>query len=59
MLQTPEQIAEESWRRNESGVEVVVPGLLPKVMAAFLKYAPEQIVTPITRKAAAEHYIGD
>jgi hypothetical protein len=59
MLQTPEQIAEESWRRNESGVEVVVPGLLPKVMAAFLKYAPEQIVTPITRKAAAEHYIGE
>lgn len=59
LLQAPEEIAEESWRRNERGAEVVVPGLLPKIMAAFLKYAPEQIVTPMTRKAAAEHYIGD
>ncbi len=59
MLQTPEQIVEESWRRNLAGVEVVVPGLLPKAAAAFLRYAPEQIVTPMTRKAAAAHYIGD
>jgi hypothetical protein len=59
MLQSPEEIAEESWRRNERGVEVVVPGFLPKIAAAFLKYAPEQIVTPMTRKAAADQYIGD
>lgn len=59
MLQTPEEIAEESWRRNAKGVEVVVPGFLAKVAAAFLRYTPEQIVTPMTRKAAAAHYIGD
>lgn len=59
MLQTPEQIVDESWRRNLAGAEVVVPGFLPKAAAAFLRYAPEQIVTPMTRKAAAAHYIGD
>ncbi|MEZ5922083.1 MAG: SDR family NAD(P)-dependent oxidoreductase [Parvularculaceae bacterium] len=59
MLQSPEEIAEESWRRNDKGVEVIVPGLLPKVMAAALKYLPEQIVTPLTRKAAADHFIGE
>lgn len=59
MLQTPDQIVDESWRRNLGGTEIVVPGFLPKAAAAFLRYAPEQWVTPLTRKAAAAHYIGD
>lgn len=59
MLQTPDEIAEESWRRNDRGVEIVTPGFLPKLAAVLLKYAPEQIVTPMTRKAASDHYIGD
>ena len=59
VLQSPEEIAGESWRRNDRGVEIIVPGFLPKVMAAALKYLPEQIVTPLTRKAAADHFIGE
>ncbi len=59
MIQSPEDIAAESWRRNEAGAEVVVPGFLPKVAAAFLHYAPEQIVTPMTRRAAAQHFSGE
>ena len=58
-LQTPDEIVEESWRRNLAGVEVVVPGALPKLAAAFLRYAPEPLVTPLTRRAAARYFVGD
>lgn len=57
--QSPEEIATESWRRNERGAEVIVPGIAPKCIAAMMKYLPEQLVAPLTRKAAAEHYVGD
>lgn len=57
--QTPEDIAVESWRRNEKGVEVIVPGFVPKIAATFLKLVPEQLSTPFTRKAAEGYYAGD
>ncbi len=57
--QTPEDIAVESWRRNEKGVEVIVPGFMPKIAATFLKLVPEQLSTPFTRKAAEGYYVGD
>lgn len=57
--QEPEDIVQESWRRNDNGVEVIVPGLAPKIMATILKYIPEPIITPVTRNAAAQHYAGD
>ena len=59
LWQSPQEIVTESWRRNNRGVEVIVPGFIPKIAAASLKYLPEQIVTPLTRKGAARHYIGD
>lgn len=59
LKQTPEEVAAESWARNDRGVEVVVPGLLPKVAAATMKLVPEQIVTPLTRSAAEKYYVGD
>ncbi len=59
LKQTAEEVARESWERNDRGVEVVVPGLLPKIAAATLKLVPEQIVTPITRAAAEKYYVGD
>ncbi len=59
LKQSPEEVAEEAWRRNDKGVEVVVPGFLPKIAAASMKLIPEQILTPITRKAAAKYYTGD
>ena len=57
--QAPEVIAEESWRRNDRGVEVIVPGMAPKVAAFLLKALPEPLVTMLTRQAAADHYVGD
>ncbi len=59
LKQTPEEVADEAWRRNDCGVEVVVPGLLPKIAAATMKLVPEQIVTPLTRSAAKKYYVGD
>ncbi len=59
LKQTAEEVAKEAWERNDRGVEVVVPGLLPKIAAATLKLVPEQIVTPITRSAAEKYYVGD
>ena len=59
LKQTPEEVAEEAWLRNDRGVEVVVPGLLPKFAAATMKLVPEQILTPLTRSAAAKYYVGD
>jgi short-subunit dehydrogenase len=59
LKQTADEVAEESWERNDRGVEVVVPGLLPKIAAAALKHLPEQIITPITRSAAEKYYVGD
>lgn len=59
LKQTADEVADEAWRRNDRGVEVVVPGFLPKIAAASLKLIPEQIVTPITRAAANKYYVGD
>lgn len=59
LKQTAEEVAREAWRRNDRGVEVVVPGFLPKIAAATMKIIPEQIVTPLTRAAAAKYYVGD
>ncbi|MGE0408542.1 MAG: SDR family NAD(P)-dependent oxidoreductase [Amphiplicatus sp.] len=59
LMQTPEAVALEAWRRNDKGVEVVVPGLLPKFVAAAMKLIPEQITTPLMRRAAAKYYVGD
>ncbi len=59
LKQSAEEVAMEAWRRNNKGVEVVVPGFLPKIAAAAMKLIPEQITTPLTRRAAAKYYIGD
>lgn len=59
LMQTAREVAEEAWRRNDRGVEVVVPGFLPKIAATAMKIIPEQITTPLTRRAAAKYYIGD
>lgn len=57
--QTPEEVAEEAFARNEKGAEIVVPGLLPKVAAAFMRYTPEICLRALTRPAAEKYYVGD
>jgi short-subunit dehydrogenase len=57
--QTPDEVAEEAFRRNDKGAEIVVPGLLPKVAAAFLRYTPEICMRALTRPAAEKYYVGD
>lgn len=59
LQQTPEEIVEEAWRRNESGVELVVPGLAPKAMACAMQALPESLTRMMTRRAAEKYYIGD
>lgn len=59
LKQTAEEVAAETWRRNDRGVEVVVPGFLPKIAAATMKLVPEQILTPLTRAAADKYYVGE
>jgi len=59
LQQRPEEIAEEAWRRNDRGVELVVPGLAPKAMACIMQYVPEPLMRIMTRRAAAKYYIGD
>ncbi|MGF1544772.1 MAG: SDR family NAD(P)-dependent oxidoreductase [Parvularculaceae bacterium] len=59
LVQTAAQIVDEAWTRAMRGDEVVVPGLLPKLGAMFLQYAPGPLVTPMTRAAAAKNYVGD
>lgn len=57
--QTAEEVAAESWRRNDKGVEIIVPGGPPKIAAACLRYLPEPLVRALTRPAAAKYYVGD
>lgn len=57
--QTAEEVAAESFARNDRGVEVVVPGVLPKFAAAALRHLPEPWVRAMTRPAAAKYYVGD
>ncbi len=59
LAQTAEDVAEESWRRNDKGVEIIVPGGPPKIAALCLRHLPEPIVRALTRPAAAKYYIGD
>ncbi|MEP6342778.1 MAG: SDR family NAD(P)-dependent oxidoreductase [Maricaulaceae bacterium] len=54
--QTAQQVAEEAWRRNERGVEIIVPGLSAKIGAAFLRYTPERLMRLLTRPVAAKYY---
>ena len=55
--QNPEDIAKEGWRRNNKGVEVIVPGFAPKCAATLMKLVPEQILTPLSRMAADKYYV--
>lgn len=57
--QTAEEVAAESWSRNDKGVEIIVPGGPPKIAAACLRYLPEPLVRALTRPAAAKYYVGD
>jgi len=57
--QTAAEVAEEAWRRNDRGAEIVVPGALPKLAAVCLRYLPEQLMRALTRPAAAKYYVGD
>lgn len=57
--QSPEDVAAEAFARNEKGAEIVVPGLLPKVAAAFMRYTPELCMRALTRPAAEKYYVGD
>ncbi len=57
--QSPHDVAEEAWRRNNKGVEIVAPGLFSKTAAAFLRALPEPLSRSITRAQAEKFYIGD
>jgi len=57
--QQPEEIASEAWRRNDKGVEIVVPGMMQKCAALCMQYFPEPLMRILTRRAAAQYYIGD
>ncbi len=57
--QTAEQVAREAWARNERGHEIVVPGMPPKLAAAFMRFLPEPIMRVLTRSAAGKYYVGE
>ena len=57
--QTAEEVAIEAWKRNDRGVEIVVPGTLPKIGAACMRYFPERLMRALTRPSAEKYYIGD
>lgn len=57
--QTPEEVAAEAFARNDKGAEIVVPGLMPKIAAAFMRYTPEFCMRALTRPAAEKYYVGD
>ena len=57
--QTPEEIVAEAWRRNDAGVELVVPGLAPKAMACLMQALPEPLTRAMTRKASEKYFIGE
>ena len=57
--QTPQAVAEEAWRRNDQGTEIVAPGLFAKTAAAFMRALPEPLTRAITRAQAERFYIGE
>jgi len=57
--QTPEQMVQEAWRRNNQGAEIITPGLSAKIMAILLRYLPEKLVRALTRPLAARAYDDD
>lgn len=57
--QSAEQVANEAWRRNAKGHEIVVPGAGPKCAAALMRVLPEPIMRNLTRAAAEKYYVGD
>lgn len=54
-----ERVAEEALRRNEKGVEIVVPGLATKCAAGLMQVLPERLMRALTRPAAEKYYVGD
>ncbi|VAV94053.1 hypothetical protein MNBD_ALPHA06-1238 [hydrothermal vent metagenome] len=57
--QSPEQVVTEAWRRNDKGVEIIVPGLAAKTMALMMGILPESWVRKLTRQIAEDAYVGD
>lgn len=56
---TAERVAEEALRRNEAGVEIVVPGVATKCAAGLMQMLPERLTRALTRPAAEKFYVGD
>ncbi|PHR60915.1 MAG: dehydrogenase [Robiginitomaculum sp.] len=59
MVQRPEQVVTEAWRRNENGTEIIATGMVAKTMAAAMQILPETWMRAITRKMAEDAYVGD
>jgi uncharacterized protein len=59
MSQTPDEVAVEAWDRNQAGHEIVVPAMLPKLVAALMRFLPEPIMRALTRVAAEKYYVGE
>jgi hypothetical protein len=57
--QSPEEVAQEAWARNERGHEIVVPGGPPKLAAAVMRVLPEPWMRALTRAAAEKYYVGE
>jgi uncharacterized protein len=59
MAQTPDEVAHEAWVRNQEGHEIVVPSMLPKLVAALMRFLPEPMMRTLTRAAAEKYYVGE
>lgn len=59
LKQSLREIAKETWRRNGSGAEIIVPGLVPRVTAAFTDVAPEHLLGPMTVISSAGPHISE
>ncbi len=59
MAQTPDEVAHEAWARNQTGHEIVVPAMLPKLVAGLMRFLPEPIMRALTRVAAEKYYVGE
>jgi short-subunit dehydrogenase len=57
--QTAEQVAREAWVRNERGLEIVVPGMPPKLAAVLMRVLPEPLMRALTRSVAEKYYVGE
>ncbi len=59
MAQSPDAVAHEAWSRNQDGDEIVVPSMLPKLVAALMRFLPEPMMRTLTRAAAEKYYVGE